>query len=307
MNQWKTAVLLTDFPGQAKGVPFLEIYGETLLERTYYKAREFFDKIFIVSNSLRQKSDIERKVSDADVVLNLKNKGLFGDMLAGLKACTSNSAFVGTCNMPFLNKKVLEYLFSKTQDSQALIPKYTNGDTEILHAVYRTRPTIMALQNALFDEQKDFLQNLSLVNYLPVGELTDFDKKLETFFNLKSESELSIVKSKFNKKVYKKRLKKADTLCNDLVKEKETAGTAYYCVPGTEEEHSVTFNKRKNSWGCDCKYYTMKACYCSHILAAQKYRRQASGVRRQESDSDCLIPDTRSLIPEPIDSEVKDA
>jgi molybdopterin-guanine dinucleotide biosynthesis protein A len=228
MNQWKTAVLLTDFPGQAKGVPFLEIHGETLLERTYYKAREFFDKIFIVSNSLREKSDIERKVSDADVVLNLKNKGL--------------------------------------------IPKYANGNTEMLHAVYRTRPTIAALQNALFDEQKDFLQNLSLVTYLPVGELTDFDKKLETFFNLKSESELSIVKSRFNKKVYKNRLKKADTLYKDIVKEKETAVTAYYCVPGTEEEHSVTFNKRKESWGCDCKYYTMKACYCSHILAAQKHR-----------------------------------
>jgi len=274
LNTWKTAVLLADFPGQAPGTPLLEVYGETLLERTFYKAREFFDKIFIVAGSLKEKSDIERKISDADIVLNLKNKGLLGDILAGLKACTTEYAFVGTCNMPFLNKKVLSHIFSG-EKSQAIIPKYVNGKIEPLHAVYKVGPSIRALQDAICDEKKDaihFIQNLYQVHYLPVGGLSDFDSKLETFFKVRSEPELSIVKNRFKKKVYKKRLKKADEISSGIVKENETASTAYYKVPGTEESHLVTFNKRKDSWGCDCKYYTMKACYCSHILAVQKIR-----------------------------------
>jgi len=278
VNTWKTAVLLADFPGQAPGTPFLEVYGETLLERTFYKAKGFFDKIFIVASSLKQKSAIEKKV-DADVVLNLKNAGLLGDLLAGLKACTTAYAFVGTCNMVFLNKKTLGHLFSKKNTSQAIIPKYMNGNIEPLHALYKVRPAISALQDAIYDEKKDavhFLQNLSQVHYLPVGEFSEFDPKLETFFKVRSENELSIVKDRFKNKVYKKRLKKADNLCSNIVKENETASTAYYKVPGTDEAHLVTFNKRKNAWVCDCKYYTMKACYCSHILAVQKCRGESN-------------------------------
>ncbi|MFH1450929.1 MAG: NTP transferase domain-containing protein, partial [archaeon] len=178
VNTWKTAVLLADFPGQNPDTLFLEIYGESILERTFHKAREFFDKIFIVAGSLKQKSVIERKISDADVVLNLKNKGLIGDILAGLKACTTEYAFVGTCNMPFLNKKVLAHIFSK-QDAQAVIPKYVNGEIEPLHALYKTRPTIKALQDALGDDKTDaihFIRNISQVNYLPVGEFSEVDK-----------------------------------------------------------------------------------------------------------------------------------
>jgi hypothetical protein len=177
--------------------------------------------------------------------------------------------------MPFLNKKVLSHIFSKAESSQAVIPKYVNGKLEPLHALYKTRPSIKALQDAIYDEKTqawNFIQNIPQVNYLPVGELSDFDKKLETFFTVCSEPEMSLVKDRFKKKVYKKRLQKAEKLQSGIVKENETASTAYYKVPGTEEEHSVTFNKRKNSWGCDCKYYTMKACYCSHILAVQKLR-----------------------------------
>jgi molybdopterin-guanine dinucleotide biosynthesis protein A len=279
-SNWKTAVLLADFPGQNPGTPFLEVYGETLLERTFHKARAFFDKIFIVASSLRIKSDLERKLSDADVILNLKNKGLLGDILAGLKACTSDYAFIGTCNMPFLNKKVLNHLFSNLNETQAVIPKFVNGQIEPLHSVYKTQPTIRALQDAIGDDKKEainFIQNISQVNYLPVGELSDFDKKLETFFKVKSEQQFSIVKDRFKKKVYNKRLKKADHLCSGIIKENETNNTIYFKVPGTDETHDVTFNKRKNNWICDCKYYTMKACYCSHILAAQKCCGKESG------------------------------
>lgn len=273
LGNWKTAVLLADFPGQAPGTPFLEVYGETILERTFHKAREFFDKIFIVAGSLKEKSDIERKIKDADVVLNMKNKGLLGDILAGMKACTSNYAFIGTCNMPFLNKKVLAHLYSNAKDRQAVIPKFVNGKIEPLHAVYKTGATVQALQNALYDEKRDaihFIEKLPLAYYLPVGELSDIDKKLETFFSIMSEQDLSFVKDRFKKKVYKARLKKADNICSTVVKEGESESTAYYKVPGTEETHMVTFKKRKNTWVCDCKYYTMKACFCSHILAAQK-------------------------------------
>jgi hypothetical protein len=53
-------------------------------------------------------------------------------------------------------------------------------------------------------------------------------------------------------------------------KEIETHKRIHFSVVGTEETHSVIYDKEKNEWTCDCRYSTLHNKTCSHIVASQK-------------------------------------
>lgn len=52
-------------------------------------------------------------------------------------------------------------------------------------------------------------------------------------------------------------------------KELETEKRIHFKVEGETDIHSVIFDKEKNSWLCDCKYFSLKEKECSHIISAQ--------------------------------------
>jgi hypothetical protein len=52
-------------------------------------------------------------------------------------------------------------------------------------------------------------------------------------------------------------------------KELETDKRIHFKVTGETEEHSVIFDKEKNSWKCDCHYSTLQRKKCSHIMACE--------------------------------------
>jgi hypothetical protein len=64
---------------------------------------------------------------------------------------------------------------------------------------------------------------------------------------------------------------KAEQLVQDkkVKKEIETNKRIHFSVVGTEETHSVIFDKGKNKWSCDCSYNSLKNKTCSHIVASQ--------------------------------------
>ena len=56
---------------------------------------------------------------------------------------------------------------------------------------------------------------------------------------------------------------------NKVRMEIDTDKRAHFIVQGTEENHSVIFDKVKKEWNCDCSYNTLKGKTCSHILASR--------------------------------------
>lgn len=48
-----------------------------------------------------------------------------------------------------------------------------------------------------------------------------------------------------------------------------TPKRVHFSVTGDTEEHSVIFDREKNIWMCDCKYYALRGKACSHTTAAQ--------------------------------------
>jgi hypothetical protein len=52
-------------------------------------------------------------------------------------------------------------------------------------------------------------------------------------------------------------------------KELETGKRVHFTIEGTDEKHSVIFDKKTQKFSCDCKWSTLKDKECSHILAAK--------------------------------------
>ncbi len=52
-------------------------------------------------------------------------------------------------------------------------------------------------------------------------------------------------------------------------KEIETNKRIHFKVQGETEVHSVIFDKGRNYWECDCKFWSLKQKECSHIIACK--------------------------------------
>ncbi|MFH1424878.1 MAG: NTP transferase domain-containing protein [archaeon] len=262
----RTAILLTDENA------LLKVHGDTLLEISFYKLREVFDKIFVITSSPEAQAKYSKIIME-DVLCDYSERSHpITQFFTGLKACQCDKVFLAASNMPFLNPKAIKLMGSQ-EWNRAIVPRYVNGALEPTHAFYKVKPTLQAVAGAINDERYSFeaaLLNMDKVNYLPVGELMKVDPQLLTFFKVRSAVDFDTAKAKLNQKVYKGRLAKAQTLKSSVQIECQSETAVYYKVPGTEEEHEVRFDKRKNSWTCDCTYFAMKGSYCSHIIAAKE-------------------------------------
>ena len=58
---------------------------------------------------------------------------------------------------------------------------------------------------------------------------------------------------------------------NQVKKEVDTAKRIHFTVKGKEEDHYVIYDKLKDEYQCDCKFYSIKFDDCSHIIACKEY------------------------------------
>ena len=56
-------------------------------------------------------------------------------------------------------------------------------------------------------------------------------------------------------------------------KEIDTPKRTHFTVSGNEEDRQVSYDKSKDSWSCDCRFYALKLKDCSHIIACKHFIR----------------------------------
>jgi hypothetical protein len=54
-------------------------------------------------------------------------------------------------------------------------------------------------------------------------------------------------------------------------KEIESPNRVHFTVINNEEDKQVMYDKSKDNWSCDCRYYALKLKDCSHILACKLF------------------------------------
>jgi molybdopterin-guanine dinucleotide biosynthesis protein A len=114
-------------------------------------------------------------------------------VVAGFHFMKSEYSYVLSCDTPFIKSGVLKLLYRKADRSDAVIPKWPNGDIEPLQAVYKTRPAAAAARSALDKDEfriVDMIKRLKKVTYVSVNEVKQIDTELITFFNINTRSDL---------------------------------------------------------------------------------------------------------------------
>jgi hypothetical protein len=61
---------------------------------------------------------------------------------------------------------------------------------------------------------------------------------------------------------------------NDKIrKDVETDKRIHFTILGDKENKQVMYDKSKDSWSCDCRYFALKMTDCSHITACKLFLR----------------------------------
>jgi molybdenum cofactor guanylyltransferase len=118
-------------------------------------------------------------------------KGSLGGIYTGLVSSKSFHNLVIGCDMPFLQRELIKYLFEIAYGYDVVVPKMEDGIFEPLHAVY-SQNCIVPLELLV---KQDILKILDLyemvtVRYVNCQEIERFDPQHKSFFNINTERDL---------------------------------------------------------------------------------------------------------------------
>ncbi len=170
--------------GQNKA--FVEIDGQTLVERVVDRLRRVVAQIVLVTNSPEQFAFVGLPTT-ADLIPEV---GAVGGLHAGLSAIGTEYGFVVGCDMPFLNVGLMRYLISLREGYDVVIPRLGQYH-EPLHAVYARRclatieERVRSGRRRILDVCRDMR-----VRYLDEAEIALRDPHRLSFFNINDPQDL---------------------------------------------------------------------------------------------------------------------
>lgn len=176
-----------------KGMTMLA--GEPLVQHVIDSIRPIVDEIVIVVGSENQVAHYKSVVKEkAKVVSDIHDavSPLVG-ALTGFMEAQGEYVLLTGCDMPFINREAVEYLFQSAGGHHGATFQWPNGWVEPLLAVYHLKSS-----RALAQEQyihgdmrlRMILYNLSNVNMIPMDRLKKIDSDLNTFYNANTEEQL---------------------------------------------------------------------------------------------------------------------
>lgn len=112
----------------------LEVGGKRIIESAVALFKSIFKEVILVTNSPSEYADLDvRIVTDI-----FPGKGSLGGIYTGLSHSSHDYSFVASCDMPFLKREMIEFLISKKEDFDVIVPRLRDG-YEPLHALYSRR------------------------------------------------------------------------------------------------------------------------------------------------------------------------
>jgi len=166
---------------------FLRIGGERLIDRTVRLLQAVFQEVMIVTASPLDYLD-----QDAVVVTDiLPERGALGGIYTGLFYAGHEYAFVVACDIPFLNRPFVEYLASRANAYEIVVPAPPDG-LQPLHAVYSRSclPVIRGLIDRDRLQIKELYPGRKLLE-IPPKVLSSFDPEGRMFLNVNTPEDLS--------------------------------------------------------------------------------------------------------------------
>ncbi|MHC1623073.1 MAG: molybdenum cofactor guanylyltransferase [Candidatus Methanospirareceae archaeon] len=161
------------------------------------------DEIIVAVRDEQQGEQIRDAIPN-DIVLvfdTLEGFGPLAGVLSGLERASFSYSFVVGCDTPFVNRKVVEFLFEVAErgNYDAVVPRWENGMVEQLHAVYKIESTLVAVKDSIKKGDArvfNVLSRLKSVKFLSMSKIREIDTALKTFRNINTPEELKNYASK---------------------------------------------------------------------------------------------------------------
>jgi molybdenum cofactor guanylyltransferase len=179
--------------GQHKA--FIEVNGVPIILRVFAVLDRLFRETIIVANEKEPYTELHTPVY-SDLV---PNQGALGGLYTGLVYSAFPYSFCVACDMPFLNRAVIEYLLTKTGLYDAVVPRTSDG-FQPLHAIY-SKSCLNPIRH-LLDQNKtkimDFYPEIRL-GIVDEKEFLSLDPEKRSFTNVNTPEELLILQEKRNR------------------------------------------------------------------------------------------------------------
>ena len=165
---------------------FIEIEGVPIIQRIYTLFKELFHEVIIVTNQIELFKKFDSKIySDL-----LPDKGALGGLYTGLFFSNFHYSFCVACDMPFLNKSLVQYLIKRIGDEDVIVPRTKDG-LQPLHAIY-SKNCLDPIKEII--EQGKFkiidIYHRVQVNIIEEADFISLDPFRESFINVNTPEEL---------------------------------------------------------------------------------------------------------------------
>lgn len=171
---------------------FLEVEGTPIIRRIYTLFQKLFREVIIVTNQERLFRDFDARVC-GDLI---PDGGAAGGLFSGLFFSSFHYSFTVACDMPYLKEPVIQYLISRIEGYDAVVPKSKDG-LQPLHAIY-SRNCLEPLREIIA------MGNRRVVDFYPMvrvkvieeDEFSRLDPMGQSFINVNTPSELLSLKKR---------------------------------------------------------------------------------------------------------------
>lgn len=166
----------------------LPFHGRPLTAWILEQVQDFSDDTFIISN----RPDTYRQFNLPVYQDVLPGYGALGGLYTALYHARYEYVVILACDMPFVNRPLLNYLRSLAPGYDVVVPRpHPKAPPEPFRAIYR-RDLLPAVRYFLENGKLRIATFLEQVNacYVPASDLRRFDPDLRTFTNLNTPADL---------------------------------------------------------------------------------------------------------------------
>jgi molybdopterin-guanine dinucleotide biosynthesis protein A len=200
--------------GSDKGL--FQLDGKALISYQFETLKSFNKDIFLAANSIKQVSQYMNKVDispikafivdDVDILKDKSERtpllGLYS-AFKELKILGYEKAFILSCDNPFINESVINYLLIRSSEYDITIPIWDSGYVEPLFAIY----SVIEVFEKIKENLCNFRYKLSMIidsrfttHYVSIErEIKMLDPDLKSFINLNTIGDLKQLKKKITK------------------------------------------------------------------------------------------------------------
>lgn len=175
-----------------KNKAFLQVGGIPIIQRIYSLFEELFEEVLIITNERDLFANLNAKTYN-DLIPDC---GALGGLYTGLFYSLFPYSFCVACDMPFLRPSLIEFLLSKTEDYDAVVPR-THDGLQPLHAVY-SKSCLTPIKE-LIDHGGlkiiDFYEK-ARVRVIDEIEFQSIDPNLDSFLNVNTPEELLLLEKR---------------------------------------------------------------------------------------------------------------